>query len=327
MTLHKTALAIVSIALLLSLTAIVAAQVWEYVDADDNSRPEARHESAFAAVGDLLVLAGGRGIKPVNMYDPLYNQWIKGAQPPFEIHHFQAVDVDGTMWAVGAFTGGYPDETPLPNAWIFDPMGNVWTEGPEIPEDRRRGSAAAAIVDGQIYIAGGAIEGHRGGHVPWLDRLDPSTGEWTPLADAPRPRDHAALVALGTKLYFVGGRLSMAPSNTFSAVVPEVDVYDIETNTWSTLPKSLPNPRAGNSAAVLQGLIYVIGGESGATPEAYDNVDVLDVSSGEWRTAPSLQRARHGTGAAVYEDMIWIAAGSGARGGAPELNTMERFGR
>lgn len=319
-------LAALSFALALGITMAVAAGSWVFVDADDGSLPEARHEAAFGAVGDLLVLAGGRGIKPVDLYDPLYNQWIKGAKPPLEIHHFQAIDVDGTLWAVGAFTGGYPDEVPLANAYIFDPMGNAWLKGPEIPDDRRRGSAGAAVVDGQIYVAGGAIRGHRGGHVRWLDRLDPSTGEWTPLADAPHARDHAALVALDGKLYFVGGRLSMAPANTFGAVVPEVDVYDVASNTWETLSEPLPNPRAGNAATARNGAIYVLGGESGATADAYANVDVLDVATGRWRSGPPLQRARHGTGVAAFGRDLWIAAGSGARGGAPELNTMERLG-
>lgn len=315
----------VTVGLVVAAAMPASAQTWNSVEANDGSRPVARHENAFAAIGDLLVLAGGRGIKPVGMFDPLYGQWIQGAEPPFEIHHFQAVDVDGTLWAVGAFTGGYPDETPLPNAMIYDPMGDTWREGPNIPEDRRRGSAGAAIVDGQIYLAGGAIEGHRGGHVPWLDRFDPLTGAWTRLADAPRARDHAALVALERKLYFVGGRLSMAPENTFGAVVPEVDVYDIATDTWTTLPDPLPAPRAGNAAAVLDGIVYVMGGESGQTADAYANVDRLDVTTGTWSDGDPLLRARHGTGVAVYDGKLWIAAGSGARGGTPELDTMERY--
>lgn len=313
----------VSVQLLLAAPAF--SQSWVTVEAADGSLPEARHESAFAAVGDLLVLAGGRGIKPVDSFDPKFGQWIQGAEPPFEIHHFQAVDVDGTMWAVGAFTGGYPDETPIDSVMIFDPEGDRWSVGPTIPPDRRRGSAGAVVVDGRVYVAGGAIDGHRGGHVPWLDRLDPSTGEWTRLADAPHARDHAALVAMEGKLYFLGGRLSMAPQNTFGAVVPQVDVYDIASNTWETLGSDLPNPRAGNSAAVLDGYIYVVGGESGATEDAYAEVDRFDPLTGEWAQSPPLMRARHGTGIAAFEDRLWIAAGSGARGGTPELNSMERY--
>ena len=117
----------------------------------------------------------------------------------------------------------------------------------------------------------------------------------------------------------------MAPENTFGAVVPEVDVYDIDSNSWTTLTDPLPDPRAGIAAAAFDGSVYVIGGESGVTDAAYANVDRLDVATGNWHTEPPLLRARHGTGAAVLRDQLWIASGSGARGGGPELTDMERL--
>ncbi|WP_299497082.1 hypothetical protein [uncultured Shewanella sp.] len=122
--------------LLLTQSLIAGSETWSKVEAEDGSLPEARHESAFVAIGDLLVLAGGRGIKPVESFDPKYAQWIRGAKPPFEIHHFQGVDIDGTMWVVGAFTGGYPDEVPVQKVMIYDPEGARWAEGPSIPENR-----------------------------------------------------------------------------------------------------------------------------------------------------------------------------------------------
>ena len=36
-----------------------------------------------------------------------------------------------------------------------------------------------------------------------------------------------------------------------------------------------------------------------------------------------LNRARHGTNCCVHDDKLWIAAGSGARGGEPELTSIE----
>ncbi len=305
----------------------LAAEGWVSVTSEDGSAAEARHESAFGAVGDQLLLAGGRGIKAVDIFDPIRGSWTRGAKPPIEVHHFQAIDFEGELWIVGAFTGPYPDEIPLSHVLIYDPEEDRWRQGPEIPENRRRGSAGAVLVDGAIYMAGGAQQGHRGGHVAWLDRLDPQSGTWTVLADAPRPRDHATLVGLDGKLVFAGGRLSMAPHNTFGAVVPEVDVYDIAEDRWTTLEDPLPTPRAGNSAVAFDGSILVIGGESGASEAAHAEVDRLDLESGEWYAAPPLLRARHGTGATVYDDSVWIAAGSGARGGTPELNSMERLDR
>ncbi|MEM9222701.1 MAG: kelch repeat-containing protein [Pseudomonadota bacterium] len=298
---------------------------WTSVTTTDGSKPTARHENAFIGIGDDLVLLGGRGIAPVELFDTKTQTWRQGAKPPFEIHHFQAVPVGNEIWAVGAFTGGYPGETPVDNVMIYDVDADEWRTGPSIPADRRRGSTGAAVVDGMIYIAGGAQDGHRGGHVAWFDRLDPATGEWTRLPDAPRARDHAALAALDGQLVFAGGRLSQAPDNTFGATVEEVDVYDIAAGTWTTLDAPLPTPRAGNMAVTFDDEILVIGGESLAQDTAHAQMDRLDLGSGTWTEGGPLRRGRHGTGAAVLDDSVWVAAGSGNRGGEPELDSLERY--
>jgi len=54
-------------------------------------------------------------------------------------------------------------------------------------------------------------------------------------------------------------------------------------------------------------------------------VEALDVETGEWTDLPSLNQGRHGTQAIVYNGKIYIAAGSGNRGGGPELTSMEVF--
>ncbi|MEM7024557.1 MAG: kelch repeat-containing protein [Pseudomonadota bacterium] len=298
---------------------------WTAVEASDGSAPVARHEAAFVDVGDQLFLLGGRGIKPVDIYDTATGEWRHGAEPPIEIHHFQAVPWQDEIWVVGAFTGGYPGETPIPHVLIYDPEADSWRQGPDMPQDRLRGSTGAAVVDDLIYIAGGAQDGHRSGHVAWLDRLDPQTGAWVRLADAPRPRDHGGLAHVDGKLVFAGGRLSMAPDKTFSEVIPEVDIYDIAADSWTTVDAPLPTPRAGNAVVALGDEVLVIGGESASQPEAHAEVEVLNPRTGAWRSGTPLLRGRHGTGAAVLGNQVWIAAGSGNRGGGPELDTLERY--
>ncbi|MEP3280292.1 MAG: kelch repeat-containing protein [Stappiaceae bacterium] len=302
-----------------------ASEAWETVQSSDGSAPTARHEAAFVAVNERLYLLGGRGKKPVDIFDVHSKTWWEGASSPIEIHHFQAVPIENEIWAVGAFTGGYPGELPMPYVLIYDTVTDTWKQGPDIPEDRRRGSTGAAVVDGKIYIAGGAQDGHRGGHVPWLDKLDPQTGIWTQLADAPRSRDHAALTAVDGKLVFAGGRRSHAPDNTFGDVVAEVDVFDIQQGTWTTLEDPLPVPRAGNASVAIGDDVLVIGGESIGQRAAHSDVDRLTLSTGEWHPVAPLLRGRHGTGIASIGNELWIAAGSGNRGGGPELNTLERL--
>ena len=46
-------------------------------------------------------LIGGRGTRPLDIYDPATNAWRVGASPPIELHHFQAIVYDNEIWVVG----------------------------------------------------------------------------------------------------------------------------------------------------------------------------------------------------------------------------------
>jgi len=283
------------------------------------NQPTARHEAAFVAVGDKAYLLGGRGIKPVDIYDPATRTWTVGDTSPIEIHHFQPVVYNEEIYLMGAMTGGYPGETPLPEIHIYSPAKNEWRTGATIPEGRRRGGAGAVLHDGLIYLVCGIQDGHRGGHVPWLDAYNPATDEWTQLPDAPRSRDHFQAVAHGNKLYATAGRTTVAATNPFANTIGEVDVYDITTQQWSTLPDTLPTHRAGNAAFCLDDELLILGGESTAHEVAHNEVEALDLTTGTWSAHPPLSRGRHGTGVVNLQGQLIMASGCGNRGGAPEL--------
>lgn len=290
--------------------------------------PLARHENSFVNVGDQFYLLGGRGIKPISIYDVKTNTWKEGAKPPVEIHHFQAVAYKGSIYMFGAMTGKYPYETPLPNILIYNPKNDTWSEGAEIPEGRRRGSAGVVIQKSKAYIISGIVDGHNSTHVPWVDAYDFNTKTWTVLADAPRPRDHFHAAINDGKIYNVGGRnSSFATKQTFELTIPEVDVYDIKTNSWTTLPEQLniDIQRAGTSCVFLADDLILIGGESVAQQAAHNDVDAYNIKSHTWRKLDDLNRGRHGSQAIVYKNAIYIVAGSGNRGGKPELDSMESF--
>ncbi len=307
---------------------------WQLVESANE--PIQRHEHAYVAVGDRFYLVGGRGERPVQAFDPETQTWETLSAPPFQMHHFQAVAYDGKIYVMGAFTENFPDEDPIPNIYIYDPATDEWSVGPEIPEDRRRGAAGALVYNDQFYIVSGIQNGHTDGHVPWLDRYDPATGVWTRLADAPRSRDHFHAVAIDGKIYAAAGRRSSyATGEVFQLTEAAVDVYDIATDTWTTLPASahIPTERAGTAAVAYLGNLVVMGGESGrrlpedgdeGPPSAHDEVEMYDPTSGGWTSLPPMIQGRHGTQAIVYEDRIYIAAGSRTLGGN-EINSHEVY--
>ena len=312
---------------LMILAVVAAMPVVASVRGSAWQQPAARHENGYVKVGDRFYLLGGRNDRPVDIFDPAKGTWSKGATPPFEIHHFQALEYDRKVWVVGAMTGRYPAEPPIPNIYIYDPAADRWTQGPEIPAGRRRGGAGAVLYEGEIYVVAGIRNGHTDGHVAWFDAYNPKTNTWRQLPDAPRARDHFHAAVIDGKLYAAGGRRSsFATNQTFALTVPEVDVYDFRTGRWATLPQgaNIPTQRAGCTVAVIDGKLLVIGGESGTQTTAHSEVEAYDPVKGAWSKLMPLAQGRHATQAVIHNGSIYLTGGSSTRG-ATEINSQEVY--
>jgi outer membrane protein assembly factor BamB len=285
-----------------------------------------RHEHGYVKAGSKFYLLGGRGINPVDIFDPATGAWTKGASSPVEMHHFQAVVFENDIYVVGAMGGAFPKEPPLANIYIYNPANDAWRTGPAIPAGRRRGGAGAVLHNGEIYVVAGITNGHYDGHVAWVDAFNPRTGQWRQLPDAPRARDHFHAGIIDGKIYAAAGRRSSAATNqTFQLTVAEVDVFDLATNRWSTLPPAgnIPTPRAGAGAVVMDGRLIVLGGESDQ-PLAHASVEALDPATGRWTTLKPLAMGRHATQAVLHDGKIYLASGSRTQG-ATEVDTQEIY--
>jgi len=322
----KTLLLAFPLALIIQPIPVEAQDQWQEVETETHSVE--RHENAFTRAGDKFYLVGGRGIRPTDIYDPQTETWTQGAPTPIEISHFQAVSHQGLIYLLGGMTGNWPSETPLTHIYIYDPLIDKWTLGPEIPPRRQRGGAGVVVYDDKIYLVCGVVNGHASGWVPWLDEFDPATGRWRELPDAPHARDHFQAAVAGDKLVATGGRLSGYGEGGFGTTFGETDIYDFITGTWETLPSpegDIPTDRAGTAVTAMGDEVVIIGGESGEQIPAHDEVEALNPETGVWRTLPPLQQGRHGTQVIHYGSDLYIQAGSGDRGGGPELNLMERL--
>ncbi|MEO7415129.1 MAG: kelch repeat-containing protein [Opitutaceae bacterium] len=311
---------------LLMPAAALAANEWQPVET--SGLPNARHEAAFIAVGQKIYLLGGRRIQPADILDVATGTWTHGKPPPVETHHFQPVVWEGKIWLPGAMTGKYPQETALDQIPIYDPATDSWSQGPSLPADRRRGGAGAVIHDGKLYVICGIINGHWDGNVNWLDVLDLKTGQWSKLPSAPHERDHFQAALINGKIYAAGGRRSHAISNeVFDLTVSPVDVFDIASGTWSTLPESgnIPTPRAGCMACAVGPYLLIGGGESKAQESAHAQVEALDTRTGRWSLFATFARGRHGSGIVRVGDTLYVTAGSGQMGGKPELDSTEKL--
>ncbi len=290
-----------------------AAEAWRQLTTSDASTVTPRHEAASVVVDGRMYLLGGRGDRPVEVYDPTTRTWRDIGPAPLEINHFQPVVLGTEIYLVAAFTGGYPNETNVPDVHVFDTATETWSTDGVIPVSRRRGGAAAVYYGGKIYIVGGNTNGHNGGAVSWFDRFDPATGIWEELPDAPHARDHMQAALVGDKLVVVGGRQSTQP-NPFINTVSATDIYDFTTGTWSS-GADMPTDRAGAMTVAVGGEVIVAGGEVDQVAQALKTVEAYHVPTNNWRTLQDLNVGRHSGGGSVLGDEFHIVSGSPNRGG------------
>ncbi|MGJ8679956.1 Kelch repeat-containing protein [Paraglaciecola sp.] len=298
---------------------------WKTLDAKGHST--ARHENGLVAHQDKVFVIGGRGMKPIDVFDPATKTWTNNATTPFEMHHITPVSIDGKILIVTGLTGKYPKEQPITHVWEYDAEKDQWAQGFEIPLPRRRGGAGVTVHNGKVFIVGGIKLGHTSGTSNMLDVFDPKTNTWTELTDAPHIRDHSNAAILDEKLIAFGGRnSSYHEPEAFGAfmrqVNDKVDVYDIEENVWKTLKTRLSIPTAGAGAVVYNNRLYYAGGEHAPKPASSRTVS-FGLDAKQWQEEPKLKRGRHGTNAALIGNKMYIAMGSGNKGGGPELNSIE----
>ncbi len=300
----------------------VQALYWRVLD--DQNDPQARHENAYVEVDGNFYLMGGRGSRRVELFDPTDSTWSNRSFPPgdIQIHHFQPVVSNDTVYIIGAYTGTYPDEPTLDQVYKYVPAIDQWIVGSDIPVGRRRGAAGAAVYNGKIYVVAGSVGGHGGSAVRTnlFDEYDPLTDTWTTLPNAPFTRDHVQVAVVGDKLYVAGGR-----NGGNGDTVEEVDIYDFTSGAWSTLPSpagDLPTPRGGASTLAVGHYVMVLGGESTQTL-AHNEVEALNTLTNTWVIMQPLNIGRHGTQAIFYNDNIYVTVGSGQKGGSPELTSHE----
>lgn len=288
-----------------------------------NGKVTARHEAGGVEVNGKLYVLGGRGSRPVDMYDPATGAWQTIAKAPMEMHHFQPVAIGSKIYMIGAFTCCYPVENNINNVWIFDTNTRQWSKKPGMPANRMRGGAGAAVHNGKIYLVGGNTHGHSGGAVNWFDEFDPATGKWTTLANAPDARDHVSIAVADNKLVAAGGRKSDHPQ-TFQKTVSATNVYDFNTGKWTRAAR-IPTARAGAMTVAHGSEIIVIGGESMTSNLAHNEVEAYNVNTGKWRTLPPLKVGRHSGAAAFVGGELHVVSGCERRGGARESTVHEVF--
>ena len=113
---------------------------------------------------------------------------------------------------------------------------------------------------------------------------------------------HISTAEVNGKIYVLGGFLN----NTFQ---PTDAVYEFDpaTSNW-TSKASMLKPRGAATAAVVNGLIYVIGGV--ANPGGVTNAnDVFDPATNTWQSLAPMPSPREHLASAAIGSIIYVVGG------------------
>jgi len=196
--------------------------------------------------------------------------------------YIAAAEIDGSIFAAGGMVG----ETGRPLATLqrFDPQENRWTTLTPLPEAVR--AAAAAAVDGVLYVIGGTTTE---GNSRTVYAYDGRERIWRERAELPQPRFNHAAVALAGKIYVLGGFHEGVEHD-------DVFVYDPAADSWSEGPR-LPFGNHAFGAVAFRNEVWTIGGLRGE--ERLRDVWILDPAAERWRRGPTMPKPMELLGAAV----------------------------
>ena len=243
----------------------------------------------------------------------------------------------------------------------LDADSGTWRHLPDLPEPRHH--PAAAAIDGDVYLSGGApsVTDWAPQDSLWVLRDDAE--QWEELADLPEGRDSHRMRAHEGHLYIVGGHGDTAdtlvydpaedrweraaplpqPRHHLAVVVFEaelwalggrddddtvldaVHVWDPEADAWRDGP-ALPRPVSAAVEGVVDGRIHLVGGEDPAIVGGgiVDDHHALDPETQTWTREPAAPVSVHGAGGGELDGRLLVAGGA-MRQGALSVLTWTDF--
>lgn len=189
-------------------------------------------------------------------------------EPRFEMG---AATVDGKFYVLGGFTEKLKS---LYSVIVYDPATNEWSQVADMPTNTTHMNVVRD--DRDLWYAGGFAGDNPGSATDEVWRFNVDTKAFTPGPSLPEAIGAGPLCIVDRELHFIGGLLSDRVTDS-----PAHWALNIDTGTQWESRAPIPQAKNHHSAAVVDGLIYVFGGELG-----HDQVHF----EGPWHDVPDMHR-------------------------------------
>ena len=261
--------------------------------------PEGRQEVGVVATeGRIYVIGGltiaGTASNRVDVFDTHSGSWLPGPPLPIATHHPMVTALGHKIYLAGGYTD--PGFFAHRQVYELDPDRSAWTRLADMPTPR--GAGAAVSYGGRIYVFGGERDGLT---VNEVASYDPITNAWSTLPPMPTPRNHHGAALVGSRIYLIGGRPGNQSTN---------EEFDVTTQMWRAR-SPLPTGRSGIAVAAVGEHVFVFGGEGNASSPlgTFNENESYDPGADAWTAQPPMPLPRHGIGAGVVGNRIYIPAG------------------
>lgn len=235
--------------------------------------------------------------------------WNDAAPLPAPRYQHTCTVVNGKIYVFGDYNHSPNNDS----VFIYDPETNSWGSGTPMPPDPcgasrtpGRGMAAAAAVNGIIYLFGG----NNNFSNCWLQSVvayNPATDTWGSRTPMPTTdRGLMTATAVGNDIYVIGGADSYDQTHPYNLV----EVYHTDTDSWTVLGPVMLMGRSHHAAVAIGAKIYLIGGVTGQPYQLVSQVDVFDTTTGVWTQAAPLPTPRMGLSAVLMNGKIYAVGGS-----------------
>ena len=216
--------------------------------------PTARHSFGIAVYQNKIYCIGGSLNGPylaVNeVYDPATDSWETKTSMSTARAALSANTVNGKIYLMGGDPANTTNEA-------YDPVTDSWSTKAQIPTSAVY--SQSAVVDNKIYLIGG-LSSRSSNQI-----YDPETDTWTSGTPIPAGiAEGAAVATIGVnapvRIYVMGGEtIYVRNGHTFGNVTDLNQVYDPESNTWST-GAPLPTELRFFGLVAVNDTLYAVGG-------------------------------------------------------------------
>jgi len=215
------------------------------------------------------------------------DSWATKEPMPTARSRFGIAVVENKIYAIGGVGVNPTQHGVLATNEVYDPATDSWDT--KEPMSSPRCDFAVAVYDNKIYTFGGRINpteyGYNlGDYLGVTEVYNPKTDTWETKTLMPTNRSGLSANVVDGKIYLIGG-IKYYNLFPYFSVVSETEVYDPETDSWTT-KASIPNPVFKYASAVIDNKIFVISGSD--TTHLVTFNQVYDPESNTWTKAKSI---------------------------------------